>query len=172
MIDDELIVVEAVFLVPEPVTAEGVDGIGDVDEVLEELGGDVLVGGAVQGQFDGHGEHEQAVGSHPCGAVGLVEVPSARQGTGAVKHPDIVEPEESAAEDVAPFHILAVDPPSEIQQQLLKGLLQKLGVPLAFGIGHFIHPPHGPSVNGRIDVGEIPLVGGELSVRVHVPLAQ
>ncbi len=45
VVDDELVVVEAVLLVPESGAAERVDGVGDVDEVLEELRGDVLVGG-------------------------------------------------------------------------------------------------------------------------------
>ena len=45
LIDDGLVVVEPVFLVPKTVTAEGIDRIRDLDEVLEELRSDVLVGG-------------------------------------------------------------------------------------------------------------------------------
>ena len=40
----ELVVVEAVLLVPQAGAAERVHRVGDGDEVLEELGGDVLVG--------------------------------------------------------------------------------------------------------------------------------
>ena len=33
------------------------------------------------------------------------------------------------------------------------------------------HPQRGPRVHRRVDVAERPLVGGQLAVRVHVPLA-
>ena len=42
-VDMQLVVVEAVVLVPQPRAAERVHRVGDRDEVLEELGRDVLV---------------------------------------------------------------------------------------------------------------------------------
>ena len=37
---------------------------------------------------------------------------------------------------------------------------------------HLVDAPDGPSVNGRIDVAESELVGGNLPVRMHVPFAK
>ena len=67
----EVVVVEAILFVPEAGAAEGVGGIHDGDEVLEEFGGYVFVGGVVGGEFNGDGEHGGAVEGHPGGAVGL-----------------------------------------------------------------------------------------------------
>ena len=36
----------------------------------------------------------------------------------------------------------------------------------------FINAPRGPGVHGRIDVTERPFISRNLSVRVHIPLAQ
>ena len=44
-VDVQLVVVEAVVLVPQARAAELVHGVGDGDEVLEELGRHVLVRG-------------------------------------------------------------------------------------------------------------------------------
>ena len=67
-VDVELVVVEAVLLVPEARAAERVHGVGDRDEVLEELGGDVLVGGIVPRQLERHGQHRRGsrTPSTPC----------------------------------------------------------------------------------------------------------
>src|SRR2546422_3117849 len=48
-----------------------VHGVGDVDEVLEELGRDVFVRRILPGQLERDREHVQAVHTHPRGAVGL-----------------------------------------------------------------------------------------------------
>ena len=71
----EHVVEEAVLFVPQPVAvvAHVVHGLGDVEEVLEELAGDVLVGGVVARQFQRDGQHVQAVHGHPAGAVGLLD---------------------------------------------------------------------------------------------------
>ena len=41
----------------------------------------------------------------------------------AVKHSDVVQPEESTLENILAFRIFAIDPPGEIEQQLLKDAL-------------------------------------------------
>ena len=46
----ESVVVKAVGLVPQARPTQAIHRIGDVDEMLEELGGDVLVGRIVLGQ--------------------------------------------------------------------------------------------------------------------------
>ena len=51
-------------------------------------------------------------------AVGLPEGAAGGQRLGAVKHPDVVQAEEAALEQVVALGVLAVDPPGEIQQQL------------------------------------------------------
>ena len=119
------VVVEAIRLVPQAdaLVAHVVHGVGDVDEVLEELGGDVLVRRVFPGQLQRDGQHVQAVHAHPGGAVGLLDVPAGRQRGRAVEHADVVEAEEAALEDVLALGVLAVDPPREVQQQLVEDAL-------------------------------------------------
>ena len=62
----EDVVVEALFLVPEP---EGVHRVGDVDEVLPELARHVLVGLIRAGELHRDPQHVEAVHRHPAGPV-------------------------------------------------------------------------------------------------------
>ena len=98
-----MVVVELVVLVPEPhaLLADAVDRGGDRQEVLEELGRDVLVDGIVQRQLERDAQHVQAVHRHPARAVGLLDVPPVGKRPAAVEDADVVEPEEAALEDVA-----------------------------------------------------------------------
>src|SRR6266511_514211 len=75
------VVVEAVFLVPEAhvLAAHVADGMGDVDEVFEELAGHVLVGGIFARQLERDGQHVEAVHAHPARAVRLLDVAPGRQ---------------------------------------------------------------------------------------------
>ena len=67
---------------------------------------------------------------HPGGAVGLLEPPARGERHGPVEIGlDVVEPEEPSLEDVAPFGVLAVDPPREVEEQLVADALEKLEVP-------------------------------------------
>jgi hypothetical protein len=77
-----------------------------------------------------------------------------------------------AGENVPALDVLAIDPPGEVDQQLLETALQETEIARAFAPGDLVHPPAGPRVHGRIHVAEIPLVGRNLSVRMHVPFAQ
>ena len=81
-------------------------------------------------------------------------------------------PEKAAREEVAAFEVLPVDPPGEVDDQLLEAAGQEHAVALAAAGGHLVDAPAGPGVDGRVDVGEVELVGGQLAVGVHVPLAQ
>ena len=171
----ESVVEEPVPLVPEldSLAAHVVHRVRDVDEVLEELRRQVLVGGIVLGELEGDGEHVQAVHPDPCGAVGLLEVAADGQRRRAVEDPDVVEPEESPLEDVLPLGILAVHPPGEVQEQLLEDALEKAPIgdapdPLL----DLVDAPGRPGVHRRVHVPERPLVGRNLAVRVHVPLAE
>ena len=142
--------------------------------MLEELAGDVLVDVIVLGELERDAHQIERIHRHPAGAVGLVDVAAGRQLRAAVEHADVVEAEKSALEDVAAHGVLAVHPPGEIEHQLVEHALQEFQVALAPMVlaVDLEHAPGGPGVHRRIDVAEGPLVGGDLAVRVHVPLAR
>ena len=169
------VVEEAVLLVPQLDAFAGdvVHRARDVDEVLEELRGDVLVGRILARQLERDGQHVEAVHRHPRGAVGLLDRSARRQRRAAIEHADVVEAEEAALEDVLALGVLAVDPPGEVQQELVEGALEEIAVGLARdALVDLVHAPRGPGMHRRIDVAERPLVGRDLPVRVHVPLAE
>ena len=124
------VVEEAVLLIPEgdPLAADVVHRAGDVEEVLEVLGGDILVDAVGSRQLQRDGHHVEAEHPHPGGAVGLLQIAARRQRLAAVEDADVVEAEESALEDVAPGVVLAVDPPGEVHDQLVEDALQELAV--------------------------------------------
>jgi hypothetical protein len=92
---------------------------------------------------------------------------------GAIEDADVVQAQEAPFENIAPGAVLAIDPPGEIEQQFLKAALEPFLVPFA-RLGHFqrISKGRGPGVYRRIDVAEVPLIGGDLAVGMHVALAQ
>ena len=51
--------------------------------------------------------------------------PPVGSGARAVEDADVVEAEEAALEDVAPLGVLAVDPPGEVEQQLVEDALEE-----------------------------------------------
>src|SRR5690242_19182007 len=96
-----------------------------------------------------------------------------RQRRAAIKDADVVETEEAALKDVHPVGVLAIDPPGEIQQQLLKDALEKNRVAnTAALLLDLVNAPRRPRMDRRIDVAKRPLVSGQLTVRMHVPFAQ
>ena len=68
---------------------------------------------------------------HPAGAVGLLDVAAGGQRRAAVEDADIVQAQEAALKDVLALGILAVDPPGEVQQQLVEHALQEFAIALA-----------------------------------------
>ena len=162
---------------PEALAAVGVGGFDDLHEVGEELAGHVLVGGAdalaVVRQFQRHTQHAGAEKRHPRGAVGLLEMGAVGQLHVAVYDADVVQPEEAAGEDAVALFILAIDPPGEVEQQLLKDAGEEFPVLHATALGvYLIHAPRGPRMDGRVHVGEVELVGRHLAVGVEIPFAQ
>src|SRR5262249_23692618 len=105
-----------------------------------------------------------AVEPHPGRAVGLLQEVAGRQRPRAVEDADVVQAEEAAGEDVPPAGVLAVDPPGEVQQQLLEGPLQKAGAPPPLLPADLVGPPTGVGVDGRVDVGQVVLEGRQLAV--------
>mmetsp|Transcript_1014 Transcript_1014/g.1902 ORF Transcript_1014/g.1902 Transcript_1014/m.1902 type:complete len:336 (-) Transcript_1014:1955-2962(-) len=92
------VVVEAICIVPHAFIGV-VESLGDVHEVLEELGGGVLVGLVVEGELEGQLEHDQAVHRHPGRGVRLLHRHSFRE-VAPVEDPDIIEAKEASFEDV------------------------------------------------------------------------
>src|SRR5947199_56147 len=75
---------------------------------------------------------------------------------GAVEDADVVQPQESAGEQVAAGRVLPVDPPGEVEGQLVECSGQEEAVLLP---GLLVHPSACPGVDRRVHVGEIELVG-------------
>ena len=111
--------------------------------------------------------------AHPGRAVGLLEPLAVEQvGVAAVEDADVVHAQEAPLEGVAALDVLAVDPPGEVEQQLVEDLLEEVDVAPAGQLAlDLVDPPGRAGVDRRIDVAEVPLVGRELAVGVHVPLA-
>src|SRR5258708_16916695 len=122
----------------------------NVNEVLEELAGDIFVCGVFFRQFQRNGQHVQAVHSHPACAVGLLEVTSRRQGRRAVKDTNVIESQESALKNIRSAGILTIDPPGKIQEQLVKNFFQESAIgDAAHAPLDFVNSPGGPGMNRR-----------------------
>ena len=68
--------------------------------------------------------------------------------------------------------VLAVDPPGEVDQELVEDPAEEREVALATRGADLVDAPGRPGMHRGIDVGERPFVCRDLAVRVHVPLAQ
>src|SRR5262249_48516935 len=91
---------------------------------------------------------------------------------GTVEDSDVVEAEKATLKDIGAVGILAIDPPSKFQQQLVKNFFEEGTIGnTADAALNFIDAPGGPGVHRRIHVTEGPLVRGQLAVRMHVPFA-
>ena len=168
----QFVVEKAVLLVPQACAAERIHRVADTDEVFEEFRSHVFVDGIVLRELDRNRQHRQAVESHPCGAVGLLQKSARRQRLGTIEHTDVVEPEESAGKEIISFGVFAVHPPGKVEHQFLERTFEKREVALAARSGHFVNAPHCPGVDRWVDVSKRELVGRNLAVRVHVPFAQ
>src|SRR4030095_12056710 len=95
-----------------------------------------------------------------------------RQLCTAVKYPNVVETEKATLEDVVAFLVFAIDPPSEIDEQLVEDAFEKsaVGVAGAFAFNG-VDAPGRPGVHRRIDVTKGPFVSRYLPVRMHIPFA-
>ena len=66
---------------------------------------------------------------HPGGAVGLLDVAAGGQRLAAIEDADVVQAEKAAFENIVALRVLAIHPPGEVHQQLVKRGLQKLDSP-------------------------------------------
>ena len=120
-------------------------------------------------EFHGDFGHVLAEQRHPCRAVGLLQVAPGRQRRAAVEDADVVQTEEPAFEDVLAETVLAVRPPSEVQQQLIEGRLEEIDVGLAAqGLLGTMEEQSRPGMDRRVHVAEIPLVGRDLAAGMQV----
>ena len=140
--------------------------------MLEEFRSEVLINRVLGGQLQRHRQHRGAVERHPGRGVGLLQRAAGRQRLGAVEHTDVVEPEETAGEEIVAFGVLAVHPPGEVEQQLLENAFEECAVAFGACAGHLVSAPRGPGMDRRIDIVKGEFVGRQLAVRVHVPFAQ
>lgn len=96
------VVEEAVFIVPHLVVgvANPVHRVRDPEEMLQKPESNVFVDRVVLGEDKSDLQHILAIEGHPCRSIGLVQVAPGWQRSTAVEYPDIVEPKESAGEDI------------------------------------------------------------------------
>ena len=112
-------------------------------------------------------QHVEAVHRHPGGGVRLQQPARHRQHRRAVHRADVVEAQEPSLKDVVALCVLAIDPPGEVDQQLVEDALEKLVVTSAVDAED---GQRAPGMHRRVDVAERPLIGGQLAVGMHVPL--
>ena len=159
-----MVVEHPVGLVPHPLALER---LGDARVVLEELEHQVgAVPAAVAPEDERDPAHRQRVERHPPGGVGLLEDRARRQ-VRAVDRADVVQAEEAALEQVVAEGVFPVHPPGEVDQQLVEDPREEVEVLAAVEREHLKRRPR---LDRRVDVAEVPLVGGQRPVRVLEPL--
>ena len=120
-------------------------------------------------QLGGDLEHALGVERHPGGAIGLLQLATARHRRRAIEDADVVKPEEPALEQVAVIRVLAIHPPGEVRNQPVEHAGQKLAVALAADLRlALIDPQRRPRGHRRVDIAEVPLVRRYLSVRMLI----
>ena len=120
------VIIKTIGFIPQPdPLPDGGHGLRNLQEVLEEFRRDLLVHVVVNRQFQSDSHQIQAVHRHPTGAVRLVDVSAHGQRSAPIEHPDVIEAEEPALKDIPPGGVLPIDPPGEIQHQLVKNTFQE-----------------------------------------------
>ncbi len=112
------------------------------------------------------GEHRDGVGAHPAGGVGLLKGVAGGQ-VGPVDRADVIQAEEAALKHAPVTGVLAVDPPGEVDQQLVEDPGQEIEVAAAVDGEHLQRRPR---VHRRVDVAEVPLVRRQRPLQVLEPL--
>src|ERR1700693_3550417 len=121
------IIEEAIVFVPQLIVAAAhfLHGRPDVDKMLEELCCQLLIRAIALSQFQGDAHQIKTEETHPASGVGLLKNGATRQLLPAIHHGNVVEPEESAFENVVALAVFPVDPPCEVDQQLVQTAFQK-----------------------------------------------
>src|SRR5579871_5178025 len=95
------VVEKPVLVVPHLVVVDtdSIHGVRDPEEMLHKAEGDVLVHRVVFAQNECDLQHVLAVEGHPSGAVGLGQVTTRGKGRTAIKHANVIQPEESTSKN-------------------------------------------------------------------------
>src|SRR5580693_10725922 len=92
---------------------------------------------------------------------------------GTVENSDVIETEKTTLKDVHAIGVFAIDPPGEVEKQLVKDLFEEAAVGHAANATlDLVNAPGGPSVYGRIHVAKSPFIGGQLPIGMHIPFAE
>ena len=159
------VIEEAILVV---VATGSFERVHDEDHLLQEFDDHVVIDRILLSQRRRESEHRNRVVRHPCGSVCLVEPDSGRQ-VGTIEGTDVVQSQETAAKEVVAFRILAVEPPREIQQQLLEYSLKEFVIR---GAVNYKDSDRCQSMDRRIDVIETPFVRRKRAVRMKKPFSQ
>ncbi|NBW88663.1 MAG: hypothetical protein EBR51_01905, partial [Gammaproteobacteria bacterium] len=169
------VVEEAVLLVPQIVrlATHALHRRTDVDVVLEEFGGQTLVGSVLFRELERDAHHVETEQSHPARRIGLLEYRTTRQLLRAVEQGDVVQPQKPAFEHVVAAAVDLVHPPGEVDQKFVEATLEEGAIRRTrTDTVHVVHAPDRPRVHGRVQIREFPLVSRNLSVRVLELLEQ
>src|ERR1700739_1609646 len=116
--------------------------------------------------------HILALERHPCRSVRLLKMPSAREGRTPIKDPNVVQSQESAFKDVLAKTVFAIDPPCEIDDELMKDPLEKFAIAhTIFSLLQIMQKDGRPGVHRWINIAEIPFVGRHLAIGMKIESA-
>ena len=138
--------------------------------MFEEFKRERLINRVVSCQLHGDLQHGLSGQCHPAGAVGLIHMTAGRQRGAPIEHPDIVQPEKTALEDISSAEILAIAPPGEVGNQLLENMSKESCITDAT----IARPVDLIDEEGRkrmhrwINGAEVPFIGGKLAVWMDV----
>src|ERR1700688_889258 len=130
-----------------------VHGCSNRQKVLEELERDIFIRRIGEREFQGDSHHIQAKHAHPTGTVTLLQVATGGQRSAAVKYANVVQAQKAALKDVLALRVLAIDPPGEIEEQLVEDALQEHAIRIASLLPvDFVNLPRRPGDNWWIDI--------------------
>ena len=149
------------------------NGIGDTEKLRVALDRDVFVIGIFGGKFLAHDGHVEREHCHPAGRIRLFERETGRQRLRTVVNRNVVEAEEAALEEVIALAVDLVHPVGEVDKELVEAALQPRAIGgAAADAVHVVDAPDRPGVHRRVEVGELPLIGGNLTVGMEELLEQ
>ena len=159
------VVEEAVLLIPQAraVVAEMVHGVGDVEEVLPELAGDVFVGRVRRAPVPSRWPAGSGCTS-PSSRCRRPARCSRRSGSGALRSntPMLSSPRNPPWKTLRPSASLRFTHQVKLSISLWKTRSRKARSPLPLRfLLDLVNAPRGPGMHRRIDVAEGPLVGGQ-----------
>src|ERR1043165_1976466 len=121
--------------------------------MLDKLQSEFIKGRITAREIHRDPRHVLAIQRHPGRAVRLFKVSAAGKSIAAIKDPNVIEAEEPSFKDILSESVFAVDPPGEIEDQLVEYPLQKLDVTnTILRLFKVVHEQGGPGMHWRVDV--------------------